>query len=475
MADVQPKAGALGRLRAALTAGLRGFRDTYTGDGYLSPATPVTPRLPGPGDEPRVWPYQPGQNIYLQPRAELPTTFETLRAIAEVSDLIRIAIAHRKAQLVGMRWDIAAKDAEQTEARKSEIEAVRAFFQKPDRVHSWAEWMDVLLEDLFVIDALTLFRRRTRKGELYALDPIDGSTIKPLVDYWGRTPEPPLPAYQQYLYGRADSQYTTRELLYKPKNRRVHTLYGFSPVEWVLLKINMALRRDTFTLAHFTDGTMPEGFMNAPEDWTPQQLIEYQRLFDQMMVGRDAKRSRVTWVPANSKFEQTKEWSFDRAFDEWIARIIAGAFQVPVQLFEVLQNRATAEVGEEMQTDVGLRPLQLYVKGIHDQIIWEDLGFTDLHWVWTQDKTARTKDQVTKNVEYVRNGIFSPDEVRIDEGRKPIGVGNGIVTKSGFVPLEVAIAHSSALAAQAAAGHGGTPDDGEEEDDPAAAVAAGKS
>jgi hypothetical protein len=40
-----------------------------------------------------------------------------------------------------------------------------------------------------------------RGGSLYALDIIDGATIKPLIGEDGRAPEPPDPAYQQILKG----------------------------------------------------------------------------------------------------------------------------------------------------------------------------------------------------------------------------------------------------------------------------------
>ncbi len=48
----------------------------------------------------------------------------------------------------------------------------------------------MLLEDLFVIDAPALYLRRDRAGALYALMPIDGATIKPVIDDLGRTPSP---------------------------------------------------------------------------------------------------------------------------------------------------------------------------------------------------------------------------------------------------------------------------------------------
>ncbi|RBP15896.1 hypothetical protein DFR50_107166, partial [Roseiarcus fermentans] len=57
----------------------------------------------------------------------------------------------------------------------------------------------MLLEDLLVIDAATIYPRFDRGGNLFSLDVIDGATIKPLIGDDGRAPEPPDPAYQQVL------------------------------------------------------------------------------------------------------------------------------------------------------------------------------------------------------------------------------------------------------------------------------------
>jgi len=67
---------------------------------------------------------------------------------------------------------------------------------------------------MFVIDAATLYCQRTRTGQLCALAQPDGSTIKRLIDDWGRTPQPYAgadgaitypPAYQQVLKNTAIS------------------------------------------------------------------------------------------------------------------------------------------------------------------------------------------------------------------------------------------------------------------------------
>ena len=95
----------------------------------------------------------------------------------------------------------------------------------------------MLLEDMLVIDAATLYPRYTRGGSLYSLDIIDGATIKPLIGEDGRSPEPPDPAYQQILHGVSAADFSADELLYLPRNVRAHRLYGMSPVEQIALTV----------------------------------------------------------------------------------------------------------------------------------------------------------------------------------------------------------------------------------------------
>src|SRR3984957_5195079 len=72
-------------------------------------------------------------------------------------------------------------------ANSQAIDQVTCFLARPDRRHSFADWLRMLLEEMLVIDAASLYPRYNRGGSLYALDNIDGATIKPLIGEDGRT------------------------------------------------------------------------------------------------------------------------------------------------------------------------------------------------------------------------------------------------------------------------------------------------
>ena len=133
----------------------------------------------------------------------------------------------------------------------------------------------MLLEDMLVIDAATIYPRYNRGGSLYALDVIDGATIKPLIGEDGRAPEPPDPAYQQILKGIPAADFSAEELLYLPRNLRAHRLYGMSPVEQIALTVNIALRRDAATLDYYQRG-LDAGRLRHPAqgmDGRPDPLV----------------------------------------------------------------------------------------------------------------------------------------------------------------------------------------------------------
>ena len=141
------------------------------------------------------------------------------------------SIETRKDQIAGQSYAVRARARSDSSDASQSIDAVARFLVRPDRRRSFADWLRMLVEDMLVIDAATIYPRYTRGGSLYSLDIIDGATIKPLIGEDGRSPDPPDPAYQQILHGVPAADFSADELLYLPRNVRAHRLYGMSPVE----------------------------------------------------------------------------------------------------------------------------------------------------------------------------------------------------------------------------------------------------
>jgi phage portal protein BeeE len=206
--------------------------------------------------------------------------------------------------------------------------------------------------------------------------------------YAGATIYPP--AYQQVLKGLPAVDYSAHDIIYRPRNVRAHRVYGYSPVQQVLMTVNIALRRQLLQLDYFSEGSIPDALIGVPTSWTPDQIKQFQDYWDTEFAGDLAKRRRAKFVPgeAAAKVVQTKEPSHKDDFDEWLARIICYAFSVPPQWAVKLMNRATADNQSAQAEDEGLEPTKEWVKDLIDEIIVEEFDSPDLELAWLDEDEA---------------------------------------------------------------------------------------
>ncbi|MEV7034627.1 phage portal protein [Streptomyces sp. NPDC093272] len=309
---------------------------------------PVTSNLPGVGDRLVPW--------------------KVLRDAADAGGLPRRCIEIRKAEVTTLDWAVTitkeAVEAAQaaTDKPRSEVEQelrqrlspemVRCtrFWQKPDpgQDENFAEWVGKILEEHFVLDAIAIYPRRTFGGDLYALEVLDGSTIKPLRDHRGGRPLPPNPAFQQILWGFPRGEfvadvddennviggYGSDQLVYKRRNVRAHTPYGYSAVEQALEDVDVWLRRRKWIRDEYTEGTVPAGFMTSQgqTSWTPSQLKEYETDLNDAYGGSTASRHRLRVLPPGFGIETPEDFGekYKPEYDLFLIKQIAAHFDVTI-------------------------------------------------------------------------------------------------------------------------------------------------
>ncbi len=411
-----------GTLRAAWEAGMSAWFS----------ALPPLPQVAPPDTPVRRFDFPVGQNINYIPRSGETTTFAQLRALADNYDLLRTVIETRKDQLAKVPWTIRTvsrlplpvprKGASAGNGRPGmadDVAMLKDFFESPDGEHSLIEWMRPLAEDLLVIDAPAIEPVRTRGGELQKLLVIDGATIFPVIDEaTGFTPAPPLTAYQQIIKGVVAANLTADELIYRPRNRRTHKLYGFSPVEQVVMSGNLGLRRQMSQLAYYTDGTVPDAYLGVPDTWTPDQITEYQQVFDAYLSGNLHNRRKIFLGP-DGKLQLLKEPDLKAELDEWLARVVCFAFSISPQPFIREMNRATAQTAKQQSLEEGLQPLQVYFADLFNFIVRKYFGITDLEFAWQDEKAEDPQDQAEIAALLVTQGIITPNEARERLGMEP--------------------------------------------------------
>jgi hypothetical protein len=453
----------------------RPIADFLTGAfGPLSPLSPIGIDAPPEGSErpePRRFQYPIGWNMPLgQPGTEglKLATFANLRQYADVYSIVRACIQLRKDEILRLEWNVVPTEQAEKEMRgdvkayedfQSRRAEALAFFARPDRRwHGYHSWMSAMLEDFFVCDALTLYLHPSRKkgkgllgSDLGALETLDGTTIRPLLDIRGGTPQPPAPAYQQYLWGvpRSDfldiilntdveemdepvDQYRADQLLYLPYVTRNWTPYGFPGVERALIPVITGLKRQTWALEYFTEGSIPGLFIiPGPDVSTAQQIRTLQDSLN-ALANDTGYRHKIIVLPPGSSSQPQKPIDLATKFDEIVYNQVLMAYEVqPTELG--LSAKASTTMGAatdvgETNTDINnrkaLKPTLMWLKrAIFDYVLQDVCQQDDMQWQWRGVDEDSDEESATQLViSQVNIGLLSLDEGRSELGRNPWGL-----------------------------------------------------
>jgi len=382
--------------------------------------------------------------------------FQTLRDFSVYYPPLRSCINYRKRQINQLEWTIAPKEVITNKKKKEQYEkdarVVKNFFRYPagDKTLSFRTFVNKIIEDLLVLDAVAVYRRRNRRGDLIGYLPIDGSTIELVLNEDGTIPQPPNEAYIQKIGGREKARLTTDELIYKIMNPRTNSPYGLSPVEALILVVTTALKLAAYNIAYFQEGNVPEGFVELPKDIasSPDQLKLWQEAWDAMFSGNARFQRKIKFLPEGMKWHPLRKASdiqFER-FDKWLLLQVCSTLEVAPQAigFQFDRGKGATEAEWEIGKERGLFPLALFLKEMFDEMIQEDLGQEHLHFVWTNINPTNMEEEANVFAQLVRTGAVSVDEWRIGEGLEPIGLGHYIMTPVGPIMVKDLVGSSEA-------------------------------
>lgn len=420
---------------SAIAAGVRFAVAGITPSSWMSPGQPLQP-IAQDEAKGRALDYPVGFNQRTRPRQGEELSFNDLRALADSYDLLRIIIETRKDQVESFEWEIVPTDKKDKNKFQEEIKQITTFLEQPSLEHDWPTWIRAMLEDLFVLDAVAISPRSTKGGQLLSLDLIDAGLIKRVIDDTGRTPLPPSPAYQQILKGVPAVDYSSDELIYWMRNPRTNRLYGYGPVEQIIMTVNIALRRQVSQLQYYTEGNVPEALASVPEQWTPEQVAQFQGWFDSLLEGNTAQRRKMKFLPMDAnKVKLLREPELKDMYDEWLARVCCFAFSISPTPFIKENNRATADSQAETAKEQGLMPLLQFLERRMNTLLHRCGVPTSLSFRWKMTQTIDPKSQAEIHDKYIRSGTISIDEAREDLGKEPLGIPNMVFTATGPAPL----------------------------------------
>ena len=428
----------------------------------FAPGLPIIPSAINPvradgRPDPRRYEFQVAQNINITETRLVP--FKTLRASADQIDILRRCVEVMKQKMTGLEWDIVLTDdstekvvsetglsplrAQQVAKEKfsPEINRLRQFWRTPDPSNGliFADWLNMALEDVLVLDAWAVWPQRTVGQDLHGLQILDGSTIKPLLDDRGMRPLAPNAAFQQILFGfprsefsapdetpAADGEFTQDELSYMVRNRRSMSVYGYSPVERALPLADIYLRRQQWLRAEYTDGVLPDLMFKTDATFgnNPDLLRAYENVFNDNLAGQTEQRRKGVLLPAGVDPVQFDGYGekFKDALDKYLVNSICGHFGVmPSEIgFNPDSGLGGAgfQDGEASSSElVGLVPLARWMGRMLSHLSYVFLGMPrELEFKFMP--SVRSDDEATARAEDIRlkNGSLAINEVRANMG-----------------------------------------------------------
>ena len=384
----------------------------------MTPTSPFSPGQPiGPYDgfsrTPRTHDFVTGYNIATRPRTHEQVAFETLKGLFGAYDVARICVRHRIASLRSLDHKLLAMEGWEGDVSRDVAEGKRVL-KRPDRKTLFKPWLAKYLRGVLSYDAGTLYRMRNRAGRAVGLSVVDGTMIAPLQDYWGNPPDDPAPAYVQYVQGLPWNWLTRSDLIYEPYDPRDDSLYGTAPLEDILLNSNTDVRFQLYFLQRFTEGNLPAAFASAPESWSPDQIEQFQELWDGFMLGDQSRKSQIRWLPGGSKFTWSNEKDFTDSFSLFLMRKTCAAYSiVPSDLgFTESVNKSSGESQADVQHRVGDLPMAHHVQDILTAFLQDDLQLPLQFAFDLGEEQDDRVDQATADDKYMKMGVVGASEIR---------------------------------------------------------------
>ena len=363
-----------------------------------------------------------------------------LRRFAE-TPVARRAINVIKDRIVGMRWRIQPRRGralDQIPDGQRRIQVLTENFEAPNPDDSFRSMLEQVLEDVIVggfgaieidlaegwsLDVAAELHSSGRAGMPaphgpLVMWPVDGATIRIMTDWDGR-PDSPRYAQATGLYG-ANGQIVLNdnELSYMRLNPRTHTPFGLGRVEVAFETINAFLSANRYA------GRLAANSVVQYALWvqglTPTHHERLIRWWQDEIEGT----GRVPIISAESKPEVLRfgagtDADLRLAWQEFLLRIIADAFDLPAQFLGVERdvNRSTAAEMSELAFRSAIVPTaRMVAEYLTRDAIAKRLGWPDLEFVFTDLDAQDEMEQAQIDEILLRNGVVTVNEVRRARG-----------------------------------------------------------
>jgi hypothetical protein len=252
---------------------------------------------------------------------------------------------------------------------------------RPDRFNAWPVWLSRFLYNTIVFDGSNYFRIRDDNHKTIGMRILDASTLFMVIDNRGEQPMPPAPAFSQIIYGTPYAWLNTLQLWYRPRQLRVNAPYGITAIEDSLRPLTLLDNLWQYEISEYTEGTMPESYLEMPAGWTPEQCLAYEQMMNRRMGGNAVERRRVKVVPQGVKVLDTKK-------SPWPTEARQAAFELvalnhgihPSELGKApgqgLGGKGFQEKGEDAHARMGISPIRTFMESAFNDVLQEN-GYSE--------------------------------------------------------------------------------------------------
>jgi len=294
--------------------------------------------------------------------------------------------------------------------------------------------------DLLILDRGTFVLVRDENERIRGLMPMDGSTVRPLINEYGTYDNEK--AYVQVVHGSPQVYFKRRDMVImkmNPMTDMKYFGYGLSNMETLYTDSLADIFIDKGQLDFYRKGgSIPEGFisvepMSGGKDSAQSQINQetletFQRHLQSIMMGD------YTQVPIISggkvsyiDFKGRRRDMQYKELAEYLTRKICAVFQVSPQDVGIISdvNRSTSQTQAEMTKSKGLETLMRTISEYVTQHIINELRpERDLMLWFEDDDLDKKKAEWTIAQQKLVSGALSVNQYRASQGQHPVPWGN---------------------------------------------------
>lgn len=328
--------------------------------------------------------------------------------------------------------------------RQRDIKEIKKLLSKPDpwftETLSWESLIKKMLIDTLIIDRGALIKiREEGSNKIHGLMPIDGSTLRPLINEFGTFDDEK--AFVQVVNGTPRTYLSKKDVMIMSMNPMTDIKYygyGFSMMETLYTTVLSDIFIDKGNLDYYRKGgSIPEGFISIEpppsregvvSQVDQEQLETIQRHLQSIMMGDYTQvpivsGGKVSWIDFKGK---RRDMQF-KELAEYLTRKICAVYQVSPQDVGIISdvNRSTSQTQAEMTKSKGLETVMRTISEHFTNNIISELRPEDDLMLWFQDDDIeKEKERWQISQQKIIAGALTINQYRALEGQHPVPWGN---------------------------------------------------